>query len=296
MSQQACARLPYCICDRDERRDRPEHLLQCREGMSKSTYRALIAAAALSEVYNAPSFLTESKITPENFSTEDADRLGRFLAYQTTCRAEDERAMFDGLAMWLRDGILTDISRSIMAERFRERRGRGLCSAGRVDDADAAGEQDDYALVSNDEDERSGEDEGFDEDKDKACPLQDTDGLSHSDVHLLIWETMQLLWAVEMIHACCDLGYEELGNTIGDCPLKTVFMVPFGAFRSVPMNLWKDGPSPVYDYAPAPAAEEASVSDFRKTYIKVRDTVRMGQDPGLDAWILRAAQPLPPNR
>lgn len=160
-----------------------------------------------------------------------------------------------------------------MAERFRERRGRGLCCAGQVDDGNA-GEQDDDALAFNDEGERFGEEEGFfedggfDEDKDKACPLQDIDGPPHSNVHLLIWETMQLLWAVEMIRACCDFGYEELGNTVGDCPLQTVFMVPFGAFRPVPMNFWKDGPSPVYDYAPAPAVEEASVSDFRKTYVK----------------------------
>ncbi len=275
MCNQACAWLPHGAFDVDERLEQHGHLPQCRDRIVKSMYRGLIAAAALSGVYNEPIYKAESAITPENFSTEDAKRLGHFPAYQTTCRAEDEHAMFYGFAIWYQDTVLTENSRTIMTERFRERRGRGLCCAGRVDGA-KAGEEDDDATASDDggegpdEDEGSDEDEESEEDEDEACPLQDIDSLSHSDVHLLIWETMQLLWAVEIIRVCCSFGANELGKQAKENSSKTLYVVPFGAFRPVPMHLWKeDGPSPAYDYAPAPAPEGVSVSDFRKTYVKV---------------------------
>ena len=55
--------------------------------------------------------------------------------------------MFNGLARWFQDTVLTEKSRTIMTERFCERRGRGLCCAGRVDGA-KAGEEDDDASAS----------------------------------------------------------------------------------------------------------------------------------------------------
>lgn len=247
-------------------------------------YRALIAAAALSGTYNEPAFHAQPAITPHNFATGEKKRLARFAAYQNSARPRDEQRMFANFAAWLRGNILTEKARAMMTDLYDGRRGRGLCCEGRVagvrnDDivnADGStGKEDGESEDDISEDERDlfgdedgdpeGEDDGSDDD-DEDCPIEDLDGLLHSDTHLLVWETMQMLWAAEALRGCCFTEEYYLRAPADGTPFQTVHIVPFGIFRSVSVLLWKSD-SGALTFAPARAPTTTPtdpVSQFRK--------------------------------
>ncbi|KAJ6788308.1 hypothetical protein PWT90_05120 [Aphanocladium album] len=283
MCKKATSWVLYHVPEIDDGGELPEHLPECHNRIIKSMYRALAVAAALSGLYNEPTFEADPAITPENFSKVDKERLVKFAAYQIASSHKDEERMFGGVAEWLRDNILTEQSRRKMAKLHDERRGRGLCCRGYVDavnnpdDTDDAGNEgegkddgdnDEDIFVEGDDDEEGGDDDGDDDDDDDdSCPLRNLGGLSHSDMHLLTWETLQMMWAAEAIRSCCsaDSEFQETGD---GTPLRTVHMVAFGRFRPVQVRFWTEAVTSPAEYAflPARARGDETPSGFQKYY------------------------------
>lgn len=147
----------------------------CKQ-VERGIYRILIAGACMAGVYNAPRYGADPAIAPETFNKkDDGPRLQNFFAYQRDTTTEASEAAFGGFATWLRGRILgNEEARLDMAKRHAERRGRGRCCRNNRERGKAG---DGESLSARD-----------------PCVLEDVDGATHADTHLVIWETMQMLW------------------------------------------------------------------------------------------------------
>lgn len=169
----------------------------------KAIYRVIIAGAALAGAYNEPIFAAKSqpnlKLAPGMFPTclsaEQLEFLKGFTVCDMDATPEAEEAVFGPLSAWLLEIILSDQKgREAMAERFREGYGRAR-----------------YCQDNHD------------------CPVRSMNGGGHSDSHLVVWEIMQMLWALERIHDVVFRGesvFRESGTSA-----RSALAVFFGVFH-----------------------------------------------------------------
>ncbi|KAJ6783331.1 hypothetical protein PWT90_08682 [Aphanocladium album] len=189
--------------------EHPDHVEECTERIHKAIYRVLIAGAALAGVYNAPRY-TSNPIDPSTALTaEQRQKLMECPAFNMVSSDSDDDDMFGPFATWLCDSILADSkARHDMAQRHERKTGRGLCCVRNQEIEDHL-------------DRIDGEDEEINL---RECHLLDSNGLSHSDTHLVTWQVMQ------MLHV-----HQRLNSTIKESPNVTPPPGDPSAYRKIPI-------------------------------------------------------------
>jgi hypothetical protein len=155
--------------------------------MHKAIYRVLIAGAGLASAYNEPIFAAKSQpeleLTHDQFPTHLSEKQLKFLKGFTVCdmnaTPEAEEAVFGPLGAWLLETILSDQEgREAMDKRFKKGYGRARYCRSNFPN----------------------------------CPVRPVDGNSHADSHFVLWEVMQMLWALEHIHDVVFRGETLFGG------------------------------------------------------------------------------------
>ena len=171
--------------------------------VSHAVFRLLMVGAALAGAYKQPLFKALEHPDPEiqalprrvlpDFSPEDttenalAQKEMAFLLQFTVCdlnaTVEAQDAVFDPIAKWLLQSILSDKeARKAMTDRFEQRRGRA-----------------EYCLKL----------EAYEEEEMRYYVGLLDDGCSahsHSDAHLMVWELMKMFWLVEQVRPYFGYG------------------------------------------------------------------------------------------
>lgn len=184
--------------------------------MHRAIYRVLIAGAALAGAYNEPIFVAKSqpdlKLTPGEFPTFLSEEQLRFLKGFTVCdidaTPEEEDAVFGPLGAWLLETILSDREgREAMDKRFRGGYGRARYCRNIF----------------------------------PHCPVRPVNGSSHSDSHFVVWEVMQILWALEHIHdAVSRWGSHSGADETSATSALAVFFTVFHAEKIDPRQTCPD--------------------------------------------------------
>jgi hypothetical protein len=199
--------------------------------MHKAIYRVLIAGARLAGAYNEPIFAAKSQpdleLTPGEFPTRLSEKQLKFLKGFTVCdmdaTPEAKGAVFGPLGAWLLETILSDKEgREAMDKRFREGYGRARYCRNNFPD----------------------------------CPVRPVDGNSHADSHFVVWEVMQIVWALEHIHEIVFRG-ETLfrGAGTGATSALAVFFSVFHAEKVDQHRNYFDEPVPEARLACVPQEE-----------------------------------------
>ncbi|KAJ2980759.1 hypothetical protein NQ176_g2445 [Zarea fungicola] len=222
-----CVRMSEMVeertCGLSEELELLEYLPECYARMERATYRILIAGAALAGLYNQPTFKADPAITPYNFTPADADRIQRFFAFQKMSSPESYEAAFGSFAAWLRQDILSkEPPRLAMTALHKERRGRGLCCLDRRREYYDSMNLEPDSIFYN------------------SCILQCIDKSSHADTHLVIWETMQMLWVAGSMPAAIYNDPSFPHDTDVNSKIWQVPIIPFGEFQPVMFHLSRD--------------------------------------------------------
>ena len=229
----------------------------------KAIYSTMIAGAALAGIYNEPMFKAKThsdakirQLAPvepqyggflydvlsaqENGLT--CEEFYNFLhdcspVCRITLPPETEDQLFGPLAAWLVDNILSDQqTREAMAERFAKQYGRGVFCGDHFDSPPDPPQTCRQTSI-----------EG--EELSETCPLTSVEGgQTHSDVHLVLWEIMQIAWAFVHILGTLDLDHlpeehDELQSEVleGSATAVEAVAIFFGTFKTqqiiVPKNL-----------------------------------------------------------